>query len=266
MKKVLVILGMHRSGTSVTANWLFSCGVNLGQSFHKASKFNLKGYYEDIEFLQLHKKLLSEENIHPSGHEDFKKLNLSNNQIQEIKDLLSKKNSSHQWGWKEPRTCLFIDYYMDLISSGVFLVVYRRCEDVISSLIKRQVTFENSNSKNLIKKLKSKWSNKRKKKEAIKRYCNIWIYYNKKLLETFENIDNEAILYTSVNHLKEYNEDIFNKLKELGFKINYIDFNRIYESNLMNESSISYSDLPSDMKSKVKDIDMRFQELIYRKN
>ena len=57
--KVVIILGMHRSGTSVTANWLNLCGLNLGDELYGASKFNKNGYYEDIEFLELHMKIFS---------------------------------------------------------------------------------------------------------------------------------------------------------------------------------------------------------------
>ena len=50
MNKVLVILGMHRSGTSLVANWLHDCGLHVGDRLLEGTFANEKGYFEDLIF------------------------------------------------------------------------------------------------------------------------------------------------------------------------------------------------------------------------
>ncbi|MEL7418373.1 MAG: hypothetical protein AAGK10_07335 [Cyanobacteria bacterium J06555_3] len=44
---VIIITGMHRSGTSLTASLLQSAGVYLGDRLMSADSGNAKGYFED---------------------------------------------------------------------------------------------------------------------------------------------------------------------------------------------------------------------------
>ena len=46
---VVVVLGMHRSGTSALAKALELFGVDLGQNLTAPNEFNPKGYFEDNE-------------------------------------------------------------------------------------------------------------------------------------------------------------------------------------------------------------------------
>ena len=50
-KFAICLAGMHRSGTSLTASWLSSCGLPLylNQTWG-ASPGNPKGHFEDVDF------------------------------------------------------------------------------------------------------------------------------------------------------------------------------------------------------------------------
>ncbi|AFY71826.1 hypothetical protein Pse7367_3592 [Thalassoporum mexicanum PCC 7367] len=54
----LVIVGMHRSGTSLTAALLQAIGVDVGQNLYLADGNNVKGYFEDVEFLEFQRQTL----------------------------------------------------------------------------------------------------------------------------------------------------------------------------------------------------------------
>ena len=56
--KVVVIVGMHRSGTSLITQWLQRCGLFIGDSLEGPGVGNVQGHFEDIDFLQLHQELL----------------------------------------------------------------------------------------------------------------------------------------------------------------------------------------------------------------
>jgi len=57
-KKVIIVLGMHRSGTSAIAGILNKLGVSLGSKLLKVNEFNEKGYFENSYIVDANDKTL----------------------------------------------------------------------------------------------------------------------------------------------------------------------------------------------------------------
>ncbi len=55
---VLIITGMHRSGTSLTAEFLQKISLDLGNNLLKGNYWNPKGYFEDIDFVEFKRTVL----------------------------------------------------------------------------------------------------------------------------------------------------------------------------------------------------------------
>jgi len=55
---VIIITGMHRSGTSLTAAFLQKIGLDLGDNLLKGNYWNPKGYFEDIDFVEFQRTVL----------------------------------------------------------------------------------------------------------------------------------------------------------------------------------------------------------------
>ena len=49
---------MHRSGTSLTSNWLHQCGLFLGENLIGPDIGNKFGHFENEDFLHLHVQTL----------------------------------------------------------------------------------------------------------------------------------------------------------------------------------------------------------------
>ena len=49
--KVAIVVGMHRSGTSVVAQWLSRSGLFIGDSLLGPNVGNEQGHFEDADFL-----------------------------------------------------------------------------------------------------------------------------------------------------------------------------------------------------------------------
>ena len=229
--KVLIVLGMHRSGTSLTTNWLYDCGLDVGDNLYGASEYNKKGYYEDVSFLNLHKRILKELGLDEGGHENVFDFVLNKNQEEAIESLIRLKKNKNQWGWKEPRTSLLVEYYKKILPNAIFLVVYRDYEEVVSSLIKRERKgiLKQSGILGRVKKYYNiyKWSN---------HYAEIWLHYNTKLLNAF-NPKEDSVIYTHYNDLIFKDELVFNQLSQFGLKLNFIPFNSVYDSSMMTKKS-----------------------------
>lgn len=134
--KTIVVLGMHRSGTSMTSAILEKVGINMGKETLGASVSNPVGHFEDKMFYELNKKILRDAGgnwKNPPAHKNI--LNLRGKYKEEIKQLiLNKKNN---WGWKEPRTSLTIELYYPYLNNIYFIYCKRNEVDVAKSLKKR---------------------------------------------------------------------------------------------------------------------------------
>ena len=55
----IIVTGMHRSGTSMVAGILKLCGVYFGDNLLHPQQENPKGFFEDLEFLEINKEILA---------------------------------------------------------------------------------------------------------------------------------------------------------------------------------------------------------------
>ena len=137
--KTFIVLGMHRSATSLTAKGLFKSGVNMGRTLLGAGRGNEYGHYEDVEFLHLNERILHTAGgtwDNPPSHDAI--MDLRPVFDNEIKELLKRKyvEASEQGmiGWKDPRTTLTIWLYIDFLINPHFIVNFRNKMEVARSL------------------------------------------------------------------------------------------------------------------------------------
>ena len=134
--KVIIITGMHRSGTSLVASLMQSAGVDIGDELMASSPSNIHGHFEDLDFYHFHKEILSEAGktylVCPGVS-----LNISDDKLKQAQALIAKRMDKPLWGWKDPCTTLFLDFWLQLLPDAHFLFVYRHPIDVFLSLLKR---------------------------------------------------------------------------------------------------------------------------------
>lgn len=58
-RQALLVLGMHRSGTSMCSGLLSKLGAASPKTLMKANERNPKGYYESSAFMAFHDKILA---------------------------------------------------------------------------------------------------------------------------------------------------------------------------------------------------------------
>lgn len=135
---VLVIAGMHRSGTSLVASLVAGAGIALGDRLLGVGHGNERGHFEDVDFLELHQKALRSCGFHgdgilPEGRIDFPVgLEARAGEI-----LAARRAAGAPWGWKDPRTLLFLDYWAEQVPEATWLIVFRSPWEVADSLYRR---------------------------------------------------------------------------------------------------------------------------------
>ncbi len=171
--QVLVITGMHRSGTSLTASLLQSAGLDVGQRLLMENDSNPKGHYEDLDFVNFHEDVLDAQGLHTAGWVLDRSIPISEILLPQATNLLERNNSKSLWGWKDPQTVLFLDFWQHLIPTAKFIFVYRQPWEVMDSLFRRgNPTFVKNPNLAL----------------------EVWQHYNQLILEFCQNFPERSIL------------------------------------------------------------------------
>ena len=135
--QVLVITGMHRSGTSLTASLLQSAGLDVGQRLLMENDSNLRGHYEDLDFVNFHEDILDAQGLNTAGWILDRSIPISEILLPQATALVERNDSKPLWGWKDPRTVLFLDFWQQFIPTAKFVFVYRQPWEVMDSLFRR---------------------------------------------------------------------------------------------------------------------------------
>ena|ERR1022692_1986198 len=144
-KGIFIVLGMHRSGTSMVAGLLNGSGIYMGSTFRKPLPENPLGFFEEESF-----RILNDDLLHKAGYTvkewstDFSGIVPDAEAVSGAINLITHFDRTHNnWGWKDPRTCLTIPVWLKALQSlnvlhkTNIIVVERSVQSVSQSLIAR---------------------------------------------------------------------------------------------------------------------------------
>jgi len=172
---VFIVTGMHRSGTSLTASLFQEVGVDIGKKLVGPADGNVKGHFENVDFVEFHKSVLRSQGIDELGCTFEKTIPVAAEYVEIAKKLIAENQQTNKyWGWKDPRTALFWDFWLSLLPEANFICVYRSPWEVVDSLYRRgtDVTLQQN------------------PEMAVK----MWIHYNQKVLELYERFPDRCLL------------------------------------------------------------------------
>lgn len=115
LKRIIVVAGPHRSGTSAITKGLEVLGVSLGSRLVTPSAFNIKGYWEDMDFLGFNHEMLVSlgrdwHHLPPLAENEI--ASLLDTHFQRAVHLLQEKTrSSDLLGVKDPRFCILLPFW-----------------------------------------------------------------------------------------------------------------------------------------------------------
>jgi hypothetical protein len=138
---IVCILGMHRSGTSLLTRMLNLIDVYLGpeQLLMPPNFANPRGYWEHREIVSLNDEILlrlggswDQPPTLPPGWENAPTMDdLKERGRRLIQDSFANVDT---WGWKDPRTCLTLPFWQQLLPNMRYVVCLRSPLDVAGSL------------------------------------------------------------------------------------------------------------------------------------
>jgi len=134
---ILIVSGMHRSGTSYVASALKSAGLDLGQRLMAAATGNKRGHLENLDFVGLHEKILQFHGLSRYGWTLAPTIEVPPELRLEAERVVKENAGPGPWGWKDPRTTLFLQFWAELLPQAHFLLIYRAPWEVVDSLFRR---------------------------------------------------------------------------------------------------------------------------------
>ncbi|MGB3456459.1 MAG: sulfotransferase [Litorimonas sp.] len=170
----VMVLGMHRSGTSCLAGCLQAAGLNLGDANTQAS-FNKRGNRENFDFVHIHDRVLARVGAAwddpPENDPVWPTLE------RRVRDAAIRKLQTEtdegRWGLKDPRALLVLNGWLDL--SPTFVGTFRHPVAVVRSLRHRA----------------EQWGRPMSEDAAL----SLWTRYNRALLDVHSRKSFPVIRY-----------------------------------------------------------------------
>lgn len=172
MSNPIIVLGMHRSGTTLLTDLLIRLGVDMGGV--------LEGNLEDRRFLLKNELMLKRMGLRwdrPFGIAALLPLF----QSRMIKIAGKREMKSGLWGWKDPRTVLTYPVWRVIYPDAKWVVVYRNGVDVANSLSFREIRAKESRKFFSPRNWLFGFSHKSSLVESPRYALRLWEYYNKRL-------------------------------------------------------------------------------------
>jgi hypothetical protein len=142
----VIVLGMHRSGTSAMARLVQELGMSLGTNLLGATDGNIYGHFEDAAFIRFHDELIAR--FFPKRAPFCEWLPLADAEIAytdadraEARAIWQAHRASGGNAWKDPRTSLFVDLWAEIIPDAKIIVCLRHPYQVHRSLLRRGEPF-----------------------------------------------------------------------------------------------------------------------------
>ncbi|HEX5230433.1 MAG TPA: sulfotransferase [Bryobacteraceae bacterium] len=136
----VLVIGLSRCGTSYLASFLSANGVSIGADLQQAGAVNPRGFFEERTVVDFHKRILARtdllgarvpllaSSIVPAFDSSDK---------EEAVRILESLARPGPWGWKDPRTLLFIDSWLSLLPNAKLIIPIRHPLENYSSYWKR---------------------------------------------------------------------------------------------------------------------------------
>lgn len=158
--RIILVLGMHRSGTSCLTGSLQQAGLVLGE-FSEWNPHNLKGNRENTEIMTLNESVLKAS----GGSWDAPPRRVKWLPVYKMRAraILDKYADNPLWGFKDPRSLLTLDGWLECGIEPQYIGIFRHPDAVAGSLMRRNG-------------------------DAIdrRRALELWYAYNRRLLQLYK--------------------------------------------------------------------------------
>ena len=138
-QKVTVVLGMHKSGTSLISSMLHHSGINMVEQ-EDAKTYDQKNHYERLSTNKLNKQLLgcgTKSSLSVVNELDI--CGISSDLDYTVRATVENiRIAESAWGFKDPRTCLTYQYWKQILPDHRIVGVFRSPYEVHAHYTKKR--------------------------------------------------------------------------------------------------------------------------------
>ncbi len=217
--KVIVVAGAHRSGTSVVAQALGWAGLYLGSDLKGPTRHNREGYFEDLDIIRFHEEILSINGAAWDAVESLQALRVPEQHRAKARELLAKFGGQAVWGWKDPRTALFLDFWDGLLPHAHWPMVVRRPAEAVASMMRRG----------------DLWRHTRNPITRARMALRLWIHYNRQMLDFAQGHRRRVVFILTPDDFCPAQQEAVNRivLHQWAMPLQPVDFASVYIPGLM---------------------------------
>jgi hypothetical protein len=145
VRKGILILGTHRSGTSLLAELLLKWGVyGRKEDTGKSDIWNPRGYWEYAPLVRMNQRLLKSLNARWDTPPPFERETLIEALARDPQYRLEAhtliapfQKQQDPWYWKDPRLCILMPFWSSFLEQTVFVISVRNPLEVANSTCRR---------------------------------------------------------------------------------------------------------------------------------
>ena len=149
-KRLIIVLGMHRSGTSAITRGLNALGVELGNHLVPPQSANEAGFWEDIDLNTFDNELLDFlgydwHTLTPIQPTDLARPDLEDYKLRATKLLRKRLRSFPVFGMKDPRVTILLPFWktiFDKVGAEISYVIAVRHPMSVARSLNKQFNFE----------------------------------------------------------------------------------------------------------------------------
>lgn len=122
---MIIVLGTGRCGTSTVARLLHTeLGVHMGERFRPPDPSNPRGFWEDLDFVDLNDDMIRGVLAFPAFIRDIAKL------------VQARHSEQGAWGIKDPRLANLLGCYLPLLPPAEIIYCSRNTDDTVASVMR----------------------------------------------------------------------------------------------------------------------------------
>lgn len=200
---IYVVLGMHKSGTTLLANILHHSGVNMLENLEARISYDKGNYYEREATQAFNREILKAkpfiDGYLPLDLPAPDEIEMSEDLRLRMRKFIQNCNEIYQnWGFKDPRTCLTYPAWASVLPEHKIISIYRSPNEI--------------------------WPHFRRTRRFYSiptrawKYINRWFEHNKMILDYLQNTETDFLVLSHRELMKTQAE--FDRLQDfVGIKL-----------------------------------------------
>lgn len=213
----LVITGFHRSGTSLLAHYLGSCGLFLGRRVKPSELLecgSLSGHSEDEQIKSVLRDALAARQLWLYLVEQpDPPLELGEAATRRLREISRERPEREHWGFKTPAATLFLDPLGRVFPNAVFLFVVRDPMLSVGSLVRR------NRDRHIV--------------ASPLMGFRSWLVYNRRILRFTEQHPDRCRVITLDDFLEFPQETVSTALDALGVRLETVSLEGIFQRRFL---------------------------------